>query len=70
MKQKEKMMKFKFTGTVLKYDTPICQEWSAETTAPTPQKALANLKFRFRKAYGLVAAIPIALVGALEVIQM
>lgn len=43
------MTRFIYTGPVLRFDKIVNSNWSAITTAPTPAKALNNLKFRAKK---------------------
>ena len=55
--------KYSFSGAVLKYGIPVCNNWKAETVAPSKEKAISNLKYRFKKEANLIPSIPIELVG-------
>ena len=54
-----------FSGTVLKFGVPICNNWEAETFALTKNKAMSNLKYRFKKENNLASFANVELVGTI-----
>lgn len=55
------MSKYTYTGYVTMFGREICRSWHGETFAPTKAKAVSNLKYQFRKAYGIAMNMPIDL---------
>ena len=60
--------KYSFSGAVLKYGTPVCSNWKAETVAPSKEKAISNFKYRFKKEANLIPSVPIELVGQIAAV--
>lgn len=43
------MTKYIYEGPVTEFGKLVCDRWKGETMAPSPNKALSNLKFRYKK---------------------
>jgi len=56
-------MKFVYEGPVYAFDSLLYTNWKAETYATSKAKAVANLKYRFRKAYNVEMYTPLDLPG-------
>lgn len=59
--------KYTYQGAVYAFDNLVVAHWEASTWAISEQKAVANLKFRFRQSAGMVNHIPITFSGRLIV---
>ena len=57
--------KYSYTGPVLHFDTCVMSKWSAETYAPTENKARSNLAYRFKNEFGYASNARIILPGKL-----
>ena len=55
---------YSFSGAVTKFGVIVCSHWEAETFAPTKAKATSNLKYQFKKKFGLTPQVPIELIGS------
>lgn len=55
--------KYTFSGAVLKFGIPVSTCWHAETVAPSKERALSNLKYRYKKEHGLISSVQIELDG-------
>lgn len=57
------MIKFKFTykGPVLMFDKVVATDYKFETIAENKKKAVANMKYQFKKDHNLVQTSKIAL---------
>lgn len=56
------MKKYTFVGAVLSHGKILGND-VLETMAPTKEKAIANIKYQFRKKNNIVSAIPLTLAG-------
>lgn len=63
------MYEYEFEGSVYRFDTCICQHWTAVTYAPSVKKALSNLKYRFKKENGYSRSAKIHLEGNLHRVE-
>ena len=63
---KNEMQKYTFVGSVTKFDILLCSKWEASTYAPTKEKAISNLKYRFKKENGIAYSVPVQLVGTVS----
>ena len=63
------MTLYSYTGPVMKFDTCVARNWSAETVAVSPSKARSNLAYRFKKENGLLASAKIKLTGELKAVS-
>lgn len=55
-----------YDGPVELFDACIDQKWTAETYAVSEKKALSQLKYRYKREYGLVANARINLPGEIK----
>ena len=61
----EENKKWTYSSAVKQFDDIICNFWDTQTSAPTRAKALANLKFRYKREHGLVPSAQLSLPGKL-----
>ena len=54
---------FRYSGPVLVYDKIVEDNWIAETTASSQRKASSNLKYRWKKLWGLEQTVRVELPG-------
>lgn len=59
------MKKYKFTGAVFLFNSLVLNNWSAETVAITPKKAMSNLVYQAKRAMGYLPSTQIKLDGNL-----
>ena len=45
-----------YNGPVIQFNNTINESWSAKTKANSPQKAISNLIFRYKKEHGYTSA--------------
>ena len=64
--EKKQYQKYSFVGSVLKFGSLVCDDWKAETFAPSKAKALSNFKYRFKRENDLVPSVNIELVGSVS----
>lgn len=57
--------RWSYSGAVKQFDDIICALWDTTTSAPTEAKALANLKYRYKREHGLVPSAQLSLPGKL-----
>lgn len=55
-------MIFHYKGAVTLFGRIIAFQWEATTRATSMAKAISNLKFQYRRAFGLEMNVPIQLV--------
>lgn len=55
--------KYTYRGAVYAFDNLVAAHWEASTWAISEAKAVANLKYRFRKFAGMVNHVPITFSG-------
>lgn len=55
-----------YDGPVESFNACIDQKWTAETYAVSEKKALSQLKYRYKREYGLVANARINLPGKIK----
>lgn len=58
---------YRYSGAVLVFDKIVEQSWTAETTAASQQKASSNLKYRWKKLWGLEPTVRVDLPGKFTV---
>lgn len=56
---------YAYEGAVLEFDRVVANYWQAYTWATSPEKARANLTYRFKKETGREAMTKIVLPGRL-----
>ena len=61
--------KYSYDGPVMWFDTCIAGRWKGETTAPSKEKALFNLAYRFKKENNQTPNTKITLPGKLTVVE-
>lgn len=54
---------YRYSGPVLVYDRIVDNSWTAETTATSVRKASNNLKYRWKKLWGLEQTVRVELPG-------
>lgn len=59
--------KYTYKGAVYVFNNIVANYWEASTWAISEAKAVANLKYRFRKDTGMVNSVPITLTGKITV---
>lgn len=60
--------KYTYKGAVYTYGNNLMtSNWEASTWAISSAKAVANLKYRFRKMTGLTHQVPVSLPGKLTI---
>ena len=57
--------KYTFSGAAYAFNRLVDNNWNATTYAVSSSKAMANLKYQFRKKIGVVQSTPIRLDGKL-----
>lgn len=58
---------YRYSGPVLVYDKIVDNSWTAETTATSVRKASNNLKYRWKKLWGLEPRVRVELPGKFTV---
>lgn len=58
---------YRYSGPVLVYDKIVDNSWTAETTAASVRKASSNLKYRWKKLWGLEPKVRVELPGKFTV---
>lgn len=58
---------YRYSGPVLVYDRIVDNSWAAETTATSVRKASNNLKYRWKKLWGLEQTVRVELPGKFTV---
>lgn len=58
---------YRYSGPVLVYDRIVDNSWTAETTATSVRKASNNLKYRWKKLWGLEQTVRVELPGKFTV---
>lgn len=58
---------YRYSGPVLVYDRIVDNSWTAETTATSVRKASNNLKYRWKKLWGLEKTVRVELPGKFTV---
>lgn len=61
----EQRKKYKFTGAIFLFNSLVLNNWSAETMANTPKKAMSNLVYQAKKAMGYLSSTQLTLNGNL-----
>jgi len=61
------MYRYKYRGSVYIFNKCVSSYWEATTYATSKQKALSNLKFRFKKILGKVAQVKVYLPGEITI---
>lgn len=61
------MYKYSYNGPVMRFEQCIERFWKAETYAPSAEKALNNLAYRYKKTHGLQPSAKIELPGKLTI---
>ena len=56
-------MTYVYTGEVYAFDSLVASEWRGKTTAVSQPKAIANLKYRFRREFRLAPYVPLYMPG-------
>lgn len=59
------MKKYKFTGAIFLFNSLVLNNWSAETMAVTPKKAMSNLAYQAKKVMGYLPSTQLTLDGNL-----
>lgn len=54
---------FRYCGSVSLHGDIISHKWSGQTYAASEQQARVNLAYQFKKAVGLINAVPVKLNG-------
>ena len=52
---------YRYKGPVFQFDRLVANEWTGETMAVSPEKALANLSYQFKKNNGLLPTARVTL---------
>ena len=60
---------YSYSGPVCEFGKVIDNMWTAETFAPSKQKALSNLAFQFKREYDKSKTAKITLPGKLTVVE-
>lgn len=60
---------YHYDGPVFCFDECMRERWKANTIAPSKQKALSNLSYRYKKKYGLSTTSKIRLTGKITVVE-
>lgn len=58
---------YTYEGEVYAFNNLAARHWKASTWAASEAKAISNLKYRFRKAAGMVSNIPITFIGKITI---
>lgn len=58
---------YTYEGAVYAFNDIVSYRWKASTWAVSKEKAIANLKYRFRKSAGMIQSIPITFSGKITV---
>lgn len=57
---------YSYSGPVMKFDTCISRNWTAQTYAETKSKARSNLAYRYKKENGYTRNTAIKLPGEIK----
>lgn len=60
---------YSYSGPVCEFGRIIANNWTAETSAPSREKALSNLAFQFKRDYDKIKTAKITLPGKLTVVE-
>ena len=52
---------YRYKGPVFQFDRLVANEWTGETMAVSPEKAIANLSYQFKKNNGLLPTARVTL---------
>lgn len=56
---------YNYSGPVMQFGKCVLHTWTATTYAPSKQKAMSNLKYRYKRDHNLVSTANITLPGKL-----
>ena len=63
------MNEYAYSGPVMKYETCVANNWTANTRAATLRKARSNLTYRFKKENNMLANVKITLPGKIILVS-
>lgn len=67
---RSELKRYSYSGPVCEFGKCIANYWTAETSAPSKQKALSNLAYRFKRDHNKIATVKITLdPGKLAVVE-
>ena len=55
------MRKYVYCGVVMSYGKILAENWYCTTYASSKERAISNIKYRFRKQYGYVDNMPLGI---------